>query len=127
MDLPAAHGPAHGTAEQPVVLVSTLVLTSFRDVPAFLRAALVLRRDFTSAPGAGELRLSAQPARRSFWTWSTWADDASLARYTRSPAHARVVRQFKGRMRFSRFVTVHRGRDPEPRSWADVRAVTAAS
>ena len=126
MDLPPARGPAHAELPPPVVMVSKLELASFRDLPSFLRAALDLRRSFRTAPGAGELRLSAQPARRTFWTWSTWADDGSLAGYTRSPEHVRVVRQFAGRLAHSRFVTLHRGRDVEPRSWAEVRDVLGA-
>lgn len=77
-----------------VVSVTRLRLARWRDVPAFLRAAMRLRREFPDVPGAVTLGLAAEPWRRTFWTLSAWRDEESLKAYVRSPGHAAAMRRF---------------------------------
>jgi quinol monooxygenase YgiN len=77
------------------VSVTRLRLRRWRDTPAFLRAALRLRRDLAREPGAVTLGLAAQPWARTYWTLSAWRDEAALQAYVRSPGHAAAMRRFR--------------------------------
>ncbi len=123
---PPVTGPAR-LSEPAAVLVSRLELQSRRDVPGFLRAALRLRRAFRTSPGAVTLQLSAGPLSGTFWTWSAWADTASLRAYTRSPLHATIARRYASRLRSSGFLVLDPSQDELPTSWSEVRALTAPS
>ncbi len=76
------------------VSVTRLTLKRWRDVPAFLRTAMALRRDLADQPGAVTLGLAAEPWARRFWTLSAWRDEESLTAYVRSPGHAAAMRRF---------------------------------
>jgi len=121
--LPRVVGPA---ADKPagVVLVSRLELRSLRQVPAFLRAALRLRRALRRAPGAISLDLAAQPLTKTFWTWSIWTDETAMNAYVRSPLHVEVMHTYRGHLARSAFQAV----EPveAPHSWPEVRARLAA-
>jgi uncharacterized membrane protein/quinol monooxygenase YgiN len=121
--LPRVMGPA---AEEPagVVLISRLELRSLRQVPAFLRAALQLRRALRKAPGAISLDVAAQPLTKTFWTWSIWTDETAMNIYVRSPLHVEVMHSYRGNLASSAFQAV--GPVEAPHSWPDVRARLAA-
>lgn len=87
-DVAEAEGPL-------VVSVTRLRMRRWRDVPAFLRASLRLRRDLAAAPGAVTLGLAAEPFARTFWTLSAWRDEESLKAYVGSPGHAAAMRRFR--------------------------------
>lgn len=93
LSLPWVDAADPGTAPL-VVSVTRLRVKRWRDVPAFLRAVLRLRRELPHAPGAVTLGLAAQPLRRTFWTLSAWRDEESLKAYVRSPEHAAAMRRF---------------------------------
>ena len=102
------------------VMASRLELIRLRTVPAFLLAALRLRRSFGAAPGAISLGLAAQPLHRTFWTISVWTDEQSLGAFNASALHQRVVTTFRPAMRGSTFSTWTADRDATP-SWADAQ------
>ena len=117
--LPRVVGPAVGEPAG-VVLISRLELRSLRQVPAFLRAALRLRRGLRQAPGAISLDLAARPLAKTFWTWSTWTDETAMRAYVPSRLHAEVMRTYRGHLARSTFQVV--GPVEAPSSWPEVRA-----
>jgi len=95
-----------------------LRLRRFRDVPAFMSAALRLHGAFADSPGAIEMSLRAAPLRRTFWTLSQWRSDADLRDFVVHPAHVDVMRRFRPAMRSSNFITWHTT-DDRPPTWND--------
>jgi hypothetical protein len=99
------------TAETPapgadaVVLGSRLELRSYRDVPGFLRAAMQVRRQVHGSPGALGVSLIAQPARKTFWTLSAWADQASLDTFVGTAPHTQIMDRFRHRLAGATFTT----------------------
>jgi quinol monooxygenase YgiN len=120
--LPWRPGPAAGAeAGEVVVLGSRLELAAVRDLPAFLRASLRLRRAAARAPGGLGLALLADLRRLRFWTLSAWIDQDALDAFTASPAHRQVMRRFRGRLRASQFETWPAATPALPPSWDEVR------
>jgi hypothetical protein len=101
-----------------IVLGSKLELRSYRDVPAFLRAAMSVRRQVIDSPGALGVSLIAQPGRKTFWTLSAWTDQDVLDAFVRAQPHLGVMQRFRGRLADSGFITfgVRVGALPEPKS-----------
>jgi hypothetical protein len=106
------------TGAATTVQASVLRLRRFRDVPAFMSAALRLQSAFANTPGAIEMSLRAAPLRRTFWTLSQWRSDADLRGYVVHPAHVDVMRRFRPAMRSSNFITWHTT-DDRPPTWED--------
>ena len=106
MRTPPARGTHPDVDGAPLVtMASRLELRRRRDVPAFLVAALRLQRRFRAADGGVRLELDARPLERTFFTLSTWRDEAAIAAYTADPLHREVMRGFRPRMTRSAFVT----------------------
>ena len=103
-----------------LVQISRLELARKRDVPGFLIAALRIRRLTLRTPGAGGLSLRAQPLRRTFWTLSTWHDEAAIGEFMRTRGHRAVMVKYRDRMAGSHFHTWSRT-DPSvgKPSWVD--------
>jgi uncharacterized membrane protein len=117
--LPSRKGPDRDRAGAATkVQASVLRLHRFRDVPAFMSAALRLQRAFADSPGAIEMSLRAAPLRRTFWTLSQWRSDADLRGFVVDPAHLDVMRRFQPAMRSSNFVSWSSTDDLTP-SWND--------
>lgn len=104
-----------------VTMASRLELRRLRDVPAFLIAALRLRRRFADVDGGVRLDLEARPLRRTFFTLSTWRDRDALDAYTADPLHRDVMRTFRSRMAGSAFVTWDHDGSSLP-GWTDARS-----
>jgi hypothetical protein len=103
-----------------LVQVSRLELARKRDVPGFLIAALRIRRLTLRIPGAGGLSLRAQPLRRTFWTLSTWHDEAAIGEFMRTPGHRAVMVKYRDRMAGSHFHTWSRADQSIAKpSWVD--------
>lgn len=103
-----------------LVQVSRLELARKRDVPGFLIAALRIRRLTLRIPGAGGLSLRAQPLRRTFWTLSTWHDEAAIGEFMRTPGHRAVMVKYRDRMAGSHFHTWSRAdQSVGTPSWVD--------
>lgn len=118
--LPWTEGSVAAPPSEVVVLASHLDLRRFRDVPAFLRAAVGLRRRLAEAPGSIGLGLSAEPLRRRFWTLSAWTDEAAVRAYVARPEHRAVMERFGPVMAGSRFETWTAPGDRRP-DWAEAR------
>ena len=90
---------AAGTGSGPgVVLVTRLELRRLRDVPAFLRVSLAIRRQVMRSPGARSLQLRAQPLARTFTTVSWWDDDAAVRAFARAEPHRGAMRAWRDRL-----------------------------
>ena len=124
--LPWTLGPSQPSDSAATAMVSRLVLRRFRDVPAFLGAALRLRSLFRQSPGAIRLSLQAVPMARTFWTLSTWESDESLNAYARHPLHVEVMRRFGPELTTSTFLTWTTPASELP-AWPDARARVAAA
>lgn len=117
--LPPRHGPDRDrTGAATTVQASVLRLRRFRDLPAFMSAALRLQSAFADSPGAIEMSLRAAPLRRTFWTLSHWRSEADLRGFVVLPAHVDVMRRFRPAMRSSNFITWDTTDDLPP-TWKD--------
>jgi heme-degrading monooxygenase HmoA len=95
-DLPwSAATPGAGPG---VVLVTRLQLRHSRDVPAFLRTSLAIRRQVSRSPGARSLRLRARPLARTFTTVSWWDDEAAVRAFARAEPHRGAMRAWHSRL-----------------------------
>lgn len=109
--------PAH---DGPVtVMTSRLELRQLRNVPSFLTAALRIRRQMLSSPGALGVSLIARPARRTFWTLSAWQDQAALSAAVGRQPHQEIMTRFRPRMASSSFVTWTAPATALPIRWDD--------
>ncbi len=77
-----------------VVYVTHLHLRRLRDVPAFFRASLAIRRQTMRSPGARSLLLRAQPLARRFTTVSWWDDEAAARAFVRTDPHRSAMRRW---------------------------------
>jgi hypothetical protein len=117
-----------------IVLGSRLELRRFRDIPGFLRAAMRIRKQVHTSPGAYGVSLIAQPARKTFWTLSAWADETTLQQFVRTAPHVGVMSRYHDRLDHATFTTwTHpAGALPAARSnakalWNDARTRLAAA
>ena len=119
------------THEALVVMGSRLRLTSARHLVRFLRGSAKVNRQLRSTPGLVDSKLRAQLGSLTFWTLSTWKDEASLRAFARSDPHATIIDDLRrrGAMRSGDFAfwTISPG-EPLP-AWAEVesRIVAAVS
>jgi hypothetical protein len=103
-----------------LVQISRLELARKRDVAGFLIAALRIRRIALRTPGAGGLSLRAQPLRRTFWTLSSWHDEAAIGEFMRTAGHRAVMVKYRDRMAGSHFHTWSAAdQSTNKPSWAD--------
>jgi hypothetical protein len=103
-----------------LVQISRLELARKRDVAGFLIAALRIRRIALRTPGAGGLSLRAQPLRRTFWTLSSWHDEAAIGEFMRTAGHRAVMVKYRDRMAGSHFHTWSAADQSSNKpSWAD--------
>jgi uncharacterized membrane protein len=129
--VPWAYGPAGrravlAAAGNRVVMASRLELRRWRDVPAFLVAALRLRALLRRSPGALALSLRAAPASRAFWTLSVWENHDALRAYAAHERHVRVMRRFAPVMANSTFADWSTSAAGLP-NWSDGAAAIAAA
>lgn len=127
-----AEQPAPGT--HAVVLGSKLELRSYRHIPAFVQAALEVRRQVRRSAGAFGVSLIAQPLRKTFWTLSAWADHDALDAFVRTAPHSEVMQRFHDRLAEASFTTWNRSTAtlPKPNSnakelWHEAKDRLAAS
>ena len=95
MRLPWSPGPAAAKPGPQSVMASRFALKRHRDVVAFLRAAIRLRKLATTAPGNIGLGLRANPLTKTFWTLSSWESGDALRAYAATATHRAVVSRFK--------------------------------
>lgn len=125
--VPTTRGPdREQLGTRTTVQASVLRLRRFRDVPAFMIAALRLQAAFEGSAGAIEMSLRAAPLRRTFWTLSHWRSDADLRGFVGHPAHRELMHRFRPAMRSSDFVIWHATDDVTP-TWQDAARHLAAA
>ena len=61
---------------QYVAMASRLPLKSYRFIPGFMRDTMRIRRQLGQAAGLAGYTLNAGLARKTFWTFSVWEDQA---------------------------------------------------
>src|SRR5260370_35852343 len=85
-----------------VAMASRLPLRSYRFIPGFLRNTLQIRRQLAQTPGLVGYALNAGLARKAFWPFSVWDDQASRAKFAASDPHKGIsvrLRPRRGRTR----------------------------
>ena len=103
------------TQRQPVdpgrtylAMASRLPSARRRSIPGFLRDAMAIRRQLACAHGMVGYALDAELARKTFWTFSVWEDQASLDAFAGSrpaPGDHPPARPLMGPTRFEFFQT----------------------
>jgi len=73
-------------AREYVVMASRLPLARYRDMPGFLRAAMLIRTQLARTSGLIGYALDAHLARKTFWTVSAWDSRDALDAFSRGPA-----------------------------------------
>jgi hypothetical protein len=91
-------------ASDNVVMASRFDLRSHADVPAFLLAALRIRRQMLTSPGVVGVSLIARPLTKTFYTLSAWESRAALDRAVADQPHATTMVRFRTKMANSVFV-----------------------
>jgi len=86
-----------------VAMASRLPLKRRRSIPSFLRDALAIRRQLARADGMVGYALDAELARKTFWTFSVWEDQASLDAFASSDPHRAIIRRLRPLMGPTRF------------------------
>jgi quinol monooxygenase YgiN len=107
---------------QYVAMASRLPLKRRRSIPGFLRDALAIRRQLAGAAGLVGYALDAELARKTFWTFSVWQDQASLDAFAAADPHRAIIRRLRplmGQTRFEFFQV--RGSDL-PLTWDQMKA-----
>jgi heme-degrading monooxygenase HmoA len=104
-----------------VVMASRLPLARFRDVPAFLRASMDIRRQLKRTDGLIGFGLDANLVRRTFWTLSVWRNADSLDAFARTNPHAAHVKRIRPLMNATTFVTWTTTGDQLPVTWDEAR------
>ncbi len=79
-------------------MASRLPLQHYRSIPGFLRYTMAIRKQLATADGLIGYALNAQPARKTFWTFSVWADRESLDAFAMSQPHRRITTRLGDRM-----------------------------
>jgi quinol monooxygenase YgiN len=70
-----------------LAMASRLPLRRRRSIPGFLRDAMAIRRQLARADGMVGYALDAELARKTFWTFSVWEEQASLDAFAASDPH----------------------------------------
>ena len=105
-----------------VAMASRLPLKHRRSVPGFLRDILAIRRQLARADGMVGYALDAELARKTFWTFSVWEDQASLDAFAASDPHRAIIRRLGPLMGPTRFEFFQvRGSDL-PMTWDQMKA-----
>jgi hypothetical protein len=86
-----------------LAMASRLPLKAHRSIPGFLRDALAIRRQLARADGMVGFALDAEVARKTFWTFSVWEDQASLDAFAASDPHLAITRRLAPLMGPTRF------------------------
>jgi quinol monooxygenase YgiN len=117
------------TQRQPVdpgrtylAMASRLPLRHRRTIPGFLRDAMAIRRQLARADGMIGYALDAELARRTFWTFSVWDDQASLDAFAASDPHQAITRRLRPLMAQTRFEFFQIPGSDLPMTWDQMKA-----
>jgi heme-degrading monooxygenase HmoA len=114
-------------AREYVVMASRLPLARYRDMPGFLRAAMLIRTQLARTSGLIGYALDAHLARKTFWTVSAWDSRDALDAFSRADPHRSRVRVIRPRMRPTTFTYWTVSGADLPVAWAEVRRRVAAA
>ena len=106
---------------QYAAMASRLPLRAHRSVPGFLLDAMRIRGQLAAAPGLVGYALDAQPARKTFWTFSVWEDEQSLSRFAAADPHRQLTKGLQPQMRPSHFEFFPISGGAVPLDWDEVR------
>ncbi len=105
-----------------LAMASRLPLKSYRFIPGFLRDTLQVRRQLAQTPGLVGCALNAGLARKTFWTFSVWEDQASLDKFAASDPHRRIIASLRPRMGQTRFEFFPVSGSDLPLTWEQMTA-----
>jgi hypothetical protein len=101
--LPWVQRQAVAPEREYVAMASRLPLKGYRSIPGFLLDTLRIRRQLARTDGLVGYGLNAQPASKTFWTFSVWADRQSLEAFAAAEPHRAVIQRLRPRMGETRF------------------------
>jgi hypothetical protein len=107
---------------QYVVMASRLPLKAYRFIPGFMRDTLRIRRQLAHTAGLVGYSLNAQPARKTFWTFSVWVDRASLDTFAAADPHHEIILRLRPRMAETRFEFLDLSGSDIPKTWDQMMA-----
>src|SRR5215475_3500621 len=110
-----------------VAMASRLPLKRRRSIPGFLRGTLAIRRQLARADGMIGYALDAELARKTFWTFSVWEDQASLDAFASSNPHRAIIRRLRPLMEQTRFEFFQIPGSDLPLTWDQMKAPVEAS
>jgi hypothetical protein len=105
-----------------VAMASRLPLKSYRSIPGFLRDALKIRRQLAHTPGLVGYALNAQLARKTFWTFSVWDDQASVDTFAVTDPHRQITRALQPLMGTTKFEFFPIAGNALPMTWKQMKA-----
>ena len=110
-----------------VAMASRLPLKRRRSIPGFLRDALAIRRQLARADGMVGYALDAELARKTFWTFSVWEDQASLDAFASSDPHRAIIGRLRPLMGPTRFEFFQIPGSDLPLTWDQMKAPVRAT
>jgi hypothetical protein len=120
--LPWAQRQAVDPGRQYVAMASRLPLKRYRSIPGFLRDALAIRRQLARADGLVGYTLDAELARKTFWTFSVWEDQASLDAFAAADPHRAIIARLRPLMGQTRFEFFQILGSDLPLTWDQMKA-----
>jgi hypothetical protein len=103
-------------------MASRLPLRSYRFIPGFLRDTMRIRRQLGDTDGLVGYTLNAQLTRKTFWTFSVWADRASLDAFATADPHRTILQGLRPRMNPTRFEFFEVRGSEIPSNWDEMMA-----
>ena len=105
-----------------MAMASRLPLKRRRSIPGFLRATLAIRRQLARADGLVGYALDAELARKTFWTFSVWQDQASLDAFAAADPHRAIIRRLRPLMGQTRIEFFQIPGSDLPLTWDQMKA-----
>ena len=105
-----------------LAMASRLPLRRRRSIPGFLRDAAAIRRQLARADGLVGFALDAELARKTFWTFSVWEDQASLDTFASSNPHRAIIRRLRPLMEQTHFEFFQIPGSDLPLTWDQMKA-----
>ena len=105
-----------------LAMASRLPLKAYRSVPGFMRDTLRIRRQLARSEGLVGYGLNAQLARKTFWTFSVWEDQASLDAFASSDPHRAIIGGLRPLMGPTRFEFFQVPGSDLPLTWDQMKA-----
>jgi hypothetical protein len=103
-------------------MASRLPLKHRRSIPGFLRHTLAIRRQLARADGLVGYALDSELARKTFWTFGVWQDQASLDAFAAADPHRAIIRRLRPLMSQTRFEFFQVPRSDLPLTWDQMKA-----